>query len=66
MKHHFYIAQYPNATTQDANGTVLGLKPAGQFMNETIAFVWPTIMIWMTSIVGWKVIGAFLESLKGK
>ena len=57
---------YPNATTIDPDTHSIGLKPAGEFMTQTIAFVWPVIMTWFTSIVGLKAVMSILKSLRGQ
>lgn len=63
---YFFLDAFPNATTIDPDTGLLGLKPAGQFITETINFIWPVIMVWFTSIVGLKAVMAILKSLRGQ
>jgi hypothetical protein len=62
---HVLMDAFPNATTVDPDTHLLGLKPAGQFMAETINFIWPVIMVWFTSVVGLKAVMSIIKSLRG-
>ncbi len=49
-----YLAQantvdgFPRAVVENPNTGKLGLKPAGEFLNDVIGFIWPRF--WFTSL----------------
>jgi hypothetical protein len=66
MSHHLLsiLAIFPTAVKEGGDG-YLYLKPAKEFMGEVIQFVWPVVLSYATSRIGFKAMKEIFQSLRG-